>query len=1023
MGIQSRFVLWLTGAAFTAAMFSCESPGPRGEGVGGAAPRDATSQPVRLTEVPPPPGVAAAAVTPLTGEALVQAQWTLDQVVAAQPVPEALRPPRIDTANDQASAAIPLAAEKFYAAGRQALRQGDNFRAVQQYEKALRLAPDRSAILRGLAHAWTRSGNRVSATNYYRRAYIIDPTDLESLFMLGRTAVDERDWSRAIALLNQAKRLTEGSAVTDPVAEQLIGFYLANALAEAGYAAAAIEGTRDFLEGNAAARRAASPYGRELAAVSSQHGQTLMRLGDLYHRLDDPSRARESYAAAAEFGVLNGEALHRRRLYTLLRLGQTRSAGDLLISGIEESGASPGALALIPYAVNHGIDAQELIRKLQAMDHAQGSTPLRLALADVLPRDEAADLLAAHLETRPGDDAVFGRLLTLLLADPQDRAAVRRAITLTANGMAGSPELAELYADRLLAETPEPGVLLAAFPPEASADENPAWSAMLATLRGKLLQADGQKDSAVEAFRRAAELSPEQDLARIELAAVYLERGDLGQAEDVLGDRLADSIHPRVVLLRARALKEAGREGEALVLLEGALRRSPPGGPLMLEKARLLVDLGRVAEAETTLLDALNARPTDEAIYEALLDIYNRGNMQENYRRLLRRMFDTIPQAQVTLRERAIVLVSFNRFAEAREVLARVDPETTDPVKYDRLRLAIHAGLNEAEAVHEVLEPYLDPAQDASDDAVLLIGERFYRRTVDLERWARVVVVRWAAKPASFQRGLTLGRAYFVLKEFGSAAASIRSALSQEHRESMAVDFQVSQLLTQAYFQATPDALGEAEAQVVAVAEEHPRLGPYLYQQMATLYEERGDRSAAWRVLERAVAQYPRNASLNNSLGYSLANAGVRLAEAEQLIRRAVEEEPEAAAYLDSLGWVFYKRGQFEEALEWLGKSRNAEGGMHPVIIDHQGDAFYRLGRPEQAMKAWREAQQMISSPNYRSSGDPEEEGLPARLEDKIEALARGDNPAVAELGQGVTLDADPRRDAGGGEALEIETE
>ncbi|MEO1236135.1 MAG: tetratricopeptide repeat protein [Planctomycetota bacterium] len=927
-------------------------------------------------------------------------------------------PPPPDTAPP------PLAAQKFYAAARQALREGDNFRAVQQYEKALRLAPEQPDILRGLGQAWTRSGNRVSAAEHFRRAFTADPTDLDSLFVLGRFALESRDPERAVALLAAAAELAQAPDLpggdfrgadfrgADPTAARLIRFYLATALDQAGYAAAAAAQYGLFLHPpDDDGASAASRYSRELAVVASQHGQTLMRLGDLYHRLDDPQSAREAYETADRVGVLNREALDRRRLYTLLRLGQTRDAGRLVVAAVGGDAGGPAALPLIRYAVGHGVDPETLTAALRAADaDGEGSSTLSLALADVLPRHEAADLLADHLAARPTDDAVHRRLIELLLAGEPAPGDYRRAIAATADAMLGSPGLAEVYAEVLIHTAADLDVLLAAYPAE-SASSDAARRATETTLRGKTLLALDRADEAFAAFGEAVATDPDQTLARIDRASILLDRGDHDGVGAALGDGLADSIHPRVVELRVEALLATDRPGEALMLLDDVLRRSPPGGPLMLKKAELLLEQGRVADAERTLLDALNARPMDESIYAALLAIYDQNpDMIRNYQRLVRRMIDTIPTARITQLVKAQTLVAIRSFDQARQTLETIEPTDDDRVLIQRLWMEVHVGTNRGDLVDELLQQHLDETRAAGqtpDDELLARAESHYRRTQDFDRWAQVTVLRLPNLPAGFQRDLTLGQAYFQLERYAESAEALSAALDAGFRDDERTRLVLANLLVSALFEAHADRPADAESRVVELADRHAEaIGADLYMRMGLVYDERGDRDASWRVMEAGLERFPGHAPMNNSLGYGLANAGLRLADAERMIARAVAAEPDVAAYLDSMGWVFYKQGRFEEALRWLERGRVAEGGTHPVIIDHHGDALFRLGREAEAVRVWNEGRQVLSAPDYQPSGDPEEQGLLGRIEAKIRAVAEGEPPAIAGLGEGVSLPA-----------------
>ena len=51
-----------------------------------------------------------------------------------------------------------------------------------------------------------------------------------------------------------------------------------------------------------------------------------------------------------------------------------------------------------------------------------------------------------------------------------------------------------------------------------------------------------------------------------------------------------------------------------------------------------------------------------------------------------------------------------------------------------------------------------------------------------------------------------------------------------------------------------------------------------------------------------------------NYYGYMLADRGVRIPEATDLVKRALTEDPDNAAYLDSLGWAYYKQDRLAEA-------------------------------------------------------------------------------------------------------------
>jgi Flp pilus assembly protein TadD len=80
---------------------------------------------------------------------------------------------------------------------------------------------------------------------------------------------------------------------------------------------------------------------------------------------------------------------------------------------------------------------------------------------------------------------------------------------------------------------------------------------------------------------------------------------------------------------------------------------------------------------------------------------------------------------------------------------------------------------------------------------------------------------------------------------------------------------------------------------------------------LGAAYDEAKDKTRTIEQMQRAVALNPKNAAALNYLGYTYAEMGTKLDEAEGLIRRALEIEPDDGFYVDSLGWVYFQRGDY----------------------------------------------------------------------------------------------------------------
>lgn len=101
---------------------------------------------------------------------------------------------------------------------------------------------------------------------------------------------------------------------------------------------------------------------------------------------------------------------------------------------------------------------------------------------------------------------------------------------------------------------------------------------------------------------------------------------------------------------------------------------------------------------------------------------------------------------------------------------------------------------------------------------------------------------------------------------------------------------------------------------------------------------ERGHDGRAVEAFERALTDSPEDHALANAVAYGLAEAGVRLGEAEVLVREALEQAPENADYLDTLGWILCRRGKVDEGLGWIEKASEASGGEVAEIEGHRDE-------------------------------------------------------------------------------------
>jgi tetratricopeptide (TPR) repeat protein len=119
-------------------------------------------------------------------------------------------------------------------------------------------------------------------------------------------------------------------------------------------------------------------------------------------------------------------------------------------------------------------------------------------------------------------------------------------------------------------------------------------------------------------------------------------------------------------------------------------------------------------------------------------------------------------------------------------------------------------------------------------------------------------------------------------------------------------------------------------------------------------YERLGRTDDSIRDLRQLLRERPGDSVVQNALGYTLADHGRSLDEAEALIAAALQQTPDSAAVLDSMGWVLYRQGKSQQALTYL--LRANELGEEAELSLHLGEVQWSLGDQAAARATWQAA-------------------------------------------------------------------
>jgi Tfp pilus assembly protein PilF len=128
-----------------------------------------------------------------------------------------------------------------------------------------------------------------------------------------------------------------------------------------------------------------------------------------------------------------------------------------------------------------------------------------------------------------------------------------------------------------------------------------------------------------------------------------------------------------------------------------------------------------------------------------------------------------------------------------------------------------------------------------------------------------------------------------------------------------------------------------------------------IYFRLAVLYEKQHNRQESIQQIKKVLELDPNNPDAQNFLGYTYAEGGINLDEAERLIREALQAKPNSGHIIDSLGWVLYKKGQYGKAVVELERAHRLMP-QDPTVAEHLGDAYFQQRRYRDALRIYRQA-------------------------------------------------------------------
>jgi tetratricopeptide (TPR) repeat protein len=530
-------------------------------------------------------------------------------------------------------------------------------------------------------------------------------------------------------------------------------------------------------------------------------------------------------------------------------------------------------------------------------------------------------------------------------------------------------------------------------------------------LRGLLYLASGQAGAAVPHLRLALIYAPDSAFLYERLSRAWAASGELERARLTLEEGLERA--PGDPWLNWLAGDLAGREQrfrDAAVHLERAVVEEEVirhAGPLLVDA---LLWIGDTAAADRAADRLLGRRPGDAELAIRIAGAFeDHGELSLSLRDYRRARVRRPPADKAALGE-ARILTLLGRHGEAAEALVpllALYPDRLD-LYVTQTRLLVRAGREDAEAYRR--EALRQAHGDAYATMVVVTGDlvegrlelglRLLRglvarqpQLVELRAYLADVLIRLGdgagcvrvlADHASPRLHRPRARCWALHGRLDLALEQLtRAALEGERpREALLDAAQLlsqfagekdarrtfSDLLIRVRGRITPedvtvvraqlaDHLGHGAEALEFLAQLPPeRLRPPdMALRRADLESRHGKLGRALGTLRSLLREDPTDPQRLNALGFILADADVRLDEAEVLLRRAHRLSPDDGYIIDSLGWLFYRRGAVDTAIATLARANRAAPG-DPEILRHLGDAYRAAGNNEAARATYRAA-------------------------------------------------------------------
>ncbi|MBH1977904.1 MAG: tetratricopeptide repeat protein [Comamonadaceae bacterium] len=515
------------------------------------------------------------------------------------------------------------------------------------------------------------------------------------------------------------------------------------------------------------------------------------------------------------------------------------------------------------------------------------------------------EILLGEIVTRGGDPATGYSLMLEAARSSNDEGLYKRAVDIALQSRSGEPALAAAQA-------------WAAAKPRSIDAHRYALQILVALNR---------VDESAGPLQQILDLQKPEDRATFlpALPTLYARVSDKALAASVAEKALQSSLADPVVSTTAWTVL-------------GRMRLMANDKQGALEAARKAQDLAPLDDKPAALALELLEAGTTEA--EPLLRRYLEGKPSPEIRMVYARQ-----------------LLEWQRYTEARQQLDLVTTEKPDLPQAWMALAALQfqdSDLDNAETSLQKYSTLVEPGNSATINRTNMTSAYLLRAQIAEKRGDYAAAEQWLSRienaqdlfSAQTRRASLLAR-QGKLAEARALIRSIPADTDEARRMNLMAEVQLLRDVHK---------YREAYALQKKLVEQSPEDDDLTYE-LAMLADKNGDHAAMERLLRQIIARKPDYHHAYNALGYSLADRGIRLTEAKELVLKALTYAPKDPFITDSLAWVEFRMGNPAEALRLL----ETAFAIRPDadLAAHLGEVLWALGHQERAKTIWKESQRL----------------------------------------------------------------